>query len=56
LKITGVDVEEKGYQDGSLRDAIPEASYPILIAVSGGKGEAAITNQLHDQPDNAPVR
>ena len=47
LKTTGVDVEEKGCQDGSLRDAILEASQPAPSAVSGGNGEAAIANQHH---------
>jgi len=55
-QVKGLDVEEKGCQNGSLMDAILEALQPSLFAVSGGKGEAAITNQLHDQPDHAPVR
>jgi len=28
----------------------------LLFAVSGGKGEAAITNHLYDQADHEPVR
>jgi len=28
----------------------------LPFAVSGGKGEAAITNKFHDQVDHAPVK
>jgi len=54
--VLGKSEEQKGRRDESMRDAILEAWYPTPFAVSGGEGDAAITNQLHDQPDNAPVR
>jgi len=28
----------------------------VAFAVAGGKDEAAITNQFHDQADHAPAR
>jgi len=51
-----VNVDEKGCQDESLPGAILEVSQPTPFAASGGKCEAAITNQLHDQADYEPVR
>jgi len=30
--------------------------HQIPFAVSGGKGEAAITNKFHDKADHAPVK
>jgi len=50
------DVEEKGCQDGCLRDAIREALQPTLFSDGGGKGVAAIISQLHHQPDHAQIR
>jgi len=55
-QVRDVDVEVKGCQDRSLRNADLEASQPAPFAVACGKGEVAITNQLHDQADHAPVR
>jgi len=37
-QVIGVDVEEKGYQNGSLWEAILEVLLPIQFAFSGGKG------------------
>ena len=51
-----VDLDEKRYQDESLWDVGLGESQPTAFAISDGKGEAVITNQLHDRADNVPVR
>jgi len=43
-----VYVDEKECQERFLWDAVLEESKPAPFAVSGGKGEAAITNHLND--------
>jgi len=55
-QVIDADVEEKRSQDGSLWDAILEASWPASFVVASGKGDAAITKQLHDQEDHVLVR
>jgi len=55
-QVRGVVAEDKGRQDESLWDTILEATYHISFVVAGGKGEAAIANQLHDHADHVPVR
>jgi len=47
-------LKEKGCQDVSLWEAVLEASLPTAFAISGGKGEAAISNKLHDHAEHAP--
>jgi len=55
-QVRGVDVEKKRCQDGSLWEAVLEVSQPAPFVVTGGKGEAAIANHFHDQPDPVSVR
>ena len=43
---------KRSCQDGSLWDSIVKLS-PFVF--TDGKGEAAITNQLHDQVDRVPI-
>jgi len=50
-QVRDTHVEKKRCRDGSQWDAVPEASQRLPV-----NGEAAITNQLHDQADHAPVR
>jgi len=50
------EVDEKGWQDGSLWNTIHEELQLASFVATGGKGEAAITNQLHDQVDHVSVR
>jgi len=42
-------LKKNGCQDRSLCYAILEALYPAPLFATGGQGEAAISNQLHDQ-------
>jgi len=54
--VRDVDIEGKGCQEGSLWNAVLEASQPASFAVSGCKGEVAIASHLHDHADHVPVR
>ena len=55
-QVRDVDVEEKGRQDRSLRDDVLEASWPASFAVSGGEGEPAVANHLHDHVNHVSIR
>jgi len=55
-QVRDLDVEEKGRQDRSLWDAVLEASQPAPLAISDGKGKAAIANHLHDHVDHVSIR
>ena len=54
--VRDVDVEEKGRQDRSLWDAVLKALQPAPFVVSGGNGETAIANHLHDRADHVSIR
>ena len=55
-KIIYIDIKKEEGQDGSLRDAVSQTSKPASLAITGGEGEACISDKLQDHPNHVLIR
>ena len=51
-----INVKKEGDQGRSLGDAISQTSKPASLAITGGEGEATISDKLQAYPNNVLIR
>ena len=54
-KFACIDIKKKVGQDRSLVNAVSQTSKPVLLAITGGKGEASIWDKLQDHPEHVLI-
>ena len=52
-KIVYTDIKKEEGQDLSLRDAVSQMLKPASFSITGGEGEASISEKLQNHPNHA---